>query len=89
VALDVTDGAVRNSDGALAGSALTLSAAIANAVELGIDPVEALRAVTSAPAALIGRDDVGVLRPGSRADVAVLDDDLVLRTTYLGGVPVA
>ena len=64
MALDVTDGAVRNSDGALAGSALTLSAAIANAVELGIDPVEALRAVTSAPAALIGRDDVGVLRPG-------------------------
>jgi N-acetylglucosamine-6-phosphate deacetylase len=37
---------------------------------------------------LIGRDDVGVLRPGSRADVTVLDDDLVLRTTYLGGVPV-
>ena len=84
VALDVTDGAVRNSDGTLAGSALTLSAAVTNACELGIDPAEALRAVTSTPAALIGRDDVGVLRPGVRADVAVFGDDLVLRETLPG-----
>ncbi len=88
VALDVTDGAVRNSDGTLAGSALTLSAAVTNACELGIDPAEALRAVTSTPAALIGRDDVGVLRPGVRADVSVFGDDLVLRETYLAGQPV-
>ena len=69
VALDVTDGAVRNSDGTLAGSALTLSAAVTNACELGIDPAEALRAVTSTPAALIGRDDVGRAPAGGRADV--------------------
>jgi N-acetylglucosamine-6-phosphate deacetylase len=85
VDLDVTDGAVRNNDGTLAGSALTLPAAIANAVDLGIDRVEALRAVTSAPAALIGRDDIGVLRPGSRADVVVLTEDLALEQTYVGG----
>ncbi len=85
VDLDVTDGAVRNNDGTLAGSALTLPAAIANAVALGIDTVEALRAVTSAPAALIGRDDIGVLRPGSRADIVVLGDDLALEQTYVGG----
>jgi N-acetylglucosamine-6-phosphate deacetylase len=88
VDLDVTDGAVRNNDGTLAGSALTLPAAIANAVALGIDTVEALRAVTSAPAALVGRDDIGVLRPGSRADVVVLGDDLGLEQTYVGGRPV-
>ena len=87
VALDVTDGAVRNSDGALAGSALTLSAAIVNAVALGIDPVEALRAVTSAPAALIGRDDIGRAAPGARADVSVLDDGLRVRETYLAAYP--
>jgi N-acetylglucosamine-6-phosphate deacetylase len=85
VDLDVTDGAVRNNDGTLAGSALTLPAAIANAVDLGIDRVEALRAVTSAPAALIGRDDIGVLRPASRADVVVLTEDLALEQTYVGG----
>jgi N-acetylglucosamine-6-phosphate deacetylase len=89
VDLDVTDGAVRNADGSLAGSALTLPAAVANAVDLGIDVVEALRAVTSRPAALIGRDDVGVLRPGARADIAVFDADLVLERTYLGGQVVA
>ncbi len=85
VDLDVTDGAVRNNDGSLAGSALTLPAAIANAVALGVGTVEALRAVTSAPAALIGRDDIGVLRPGSRADIVVLGDDLALEQTYVGG----
>ena len=89
VALDVVEGAVRNSDGTLAGSALTLTGAVTNAVELGIDPAEALRAVTATPAALIGRDDVGVLRPGGRADVTVFGDDLVLRETYLAGQPVS
>ena len=85
VALDVREGAVRNRDGTLAGSALTLTAAVTNAVELGIDPAEALRAVTATPAALIGRDDVGVLRPGARADVTVFGDDLVLRETFVAG----
>jgi N-acetylglucosamine-6-phosphate deacetylase len=89
VALDVREGAVRNSDGTLAGSSLTLSSAVTNAVELGIDPAEALRAVTASPAALVGRDDVGVLRPGARADVTVFGDDLVLRDTYLAGQPVS
>jgi N-acetylglucosamine-6-phosphate deacetylase len=85
VVIDVREGAVRNSDGALAGSALTLPAAVTNAVELGIEPAAVLRAVTEAPAGLLGRDDVGVLRPGSRADLTVFGDDLVVRETYLAG----
>jgi N-acetylglucosamine-6-phosphate deacetylase len=89
IALDVQEGAVRNRDGTLAGSALTLSAAVTNAVELGVDPAEVLRAVTTTPAALLGRDDVGMLRPGARADVTVFGDDLVLRETYLAGEPVS
>ena len=88
VSLDVTDGAVRNRDGTLAGSALTLSGAVTNAVELGIAPVDALRAATATPAALLGRDDVGVLRPGTRADVTIFGDDLVLQETLLAGRPV-
>jgi N-acetylglucosamine-6-phosphate deacetylase len=88
VLLDVTDGAVRNRDGTLAGSALTLSGAVTNAVELGIAPVDALRAATAAPAALLGRDDVGVLRPGARADVTIFGDDMVLQETLLAGRPV-
>jgi N-acetylglucosamine-6-phosphate deacetylase len=85
VAIDVQEGAVRNADGALAGSALTLPTAVANAVGLGIEPAEVLRSVTELPAALLGRTDVGVLRPGGRADVTVFGDDLVLRETFLAG----
>lgn len=88
VQLEVSDGVVRNSDGALAGSALTLSAAVTNAVRLGIDPADVLTTVTAAPAALLGRTDVGVLRPGGRADVAVFGDDMVLQETFVGGQPV-
>ncbi len=88
VALDVTDGVVRNPDGTLAGSALTLSGAVRNAVEIGIDPAAVLTAVTERPADLLGRDDIGRLRPGARADVTVFDDDLSLRETWLGGDPV-
>src|SRR4029079_4257582 len=50
VALDGTDGGVRNPDGTLAGSALTLSGAVRNAVEIGIDPAAVLTAVTERPA---------------------------------------
>ncbi len=85
VQLEVSDGAVRNPDGALAGSALTLSAAVTNAVELGIDPTAVLAAVTSAPAALLGRSDVGVLRPGGVADIAIFGEDMVLCETLVGG----
>ena len=45
-------------------------------------------AATATPAALLGRDDVGVLRPGTRADVTIFGDDLVLRETLLAGRPV-
>jgi N-acetylglucosamine-6-phosphate deacetylase len=88
VSLDVTDGAVRNSDGALAGSALTLSDAVTNAVEIGVDPVDVLCAVTEAPARLLGRADVGGLRVGGPADLAVFGDDMVLQETFLSGRPV-
>ncbi len=85
VSLDVTDGVVRNPDGTLAGSALTLSGAVKNAVDLGIEPAAVLRAVTETPAILLGRADVGFLRPGSPADVTVFGDDLVLQETFLAG----
>jgi imidazolonepropionase-like amidohydrolase len=44
-------------------------------VEHGWSPLDALVAATSAGAALIGRDDVGVLRSGARADFVLLDRD--------------
>jgi len=83
VPLDVRGGAVRNSDGRLAGSALTLDAALRCAVELGIPLVDALAAATSAPAALLGRPDVGTLEPGHARDLVVLDDALRVHEVHL------
>ncbi len=88
VALHVRDGAVRNEDGTLAGSALTLDRAVRNACALGVDPAAALVAATRAPADLVGRPDIGRLAPGSRADLVVLDDDLSVREALLAGRPV-
>jgi N-acetylglucosamine-6-phosphate deacetylase len=88
VAVEVRGGAVRNGAGALAGSALTLDAAVRNACALGVDLADALVAATEAPARLLGRDDVGHLRPGGPADLVVLDDALRVDTVLLAGVPV-
>lgn len=89
VRLEVSGGAVRNAAGALAGSALTLDAAVRNAVALGVDRAQALSAASERPAALLGRTDVGHLAPGARADVVVLDGDLCVEATYLEGRQVA
>jgi len=88
VPVEVRAGAVRNEQGVLAGSALTLDAAVRNACALGLDVAEVLVSVTAAPASLVGRPDLGRLQPGARADLVVLDDDLVVRETWLGGRPV-
>lgn len=85
VPLEVREGAVRNPQGRLAGSALTLDRAVRNAVEIGVHPAAALTAATETPARLLGRSDVGCLQPGARADVAVFEEDLSLRETYLAG----
>jgi N-acetylglucosamine-6-phosphate deacetylase len=73
------------SDGLLAGSVLTLDAAVRNLHACGATLPEAIWAATGAPARLLGAPDLGVLRVGARADVTVLDDDLrVLRTLVAG-----
>ena len=81
----LADGAVRLDDGTLAGSCLTMDAAIRNAVDLGIPLVDAINAATRAPAALLRRPDLGCLRPGGSADLVVLDDDLTIQRVLAGG----
>ena len=41
--------------------------------------------VTSTPAAVLGLTDRGRLEPGARADVTVLDDELRVVETIVGG----
>ncbi len=88
VRLEVREGAVRNSSGSLAGSALTLDQAVRNAGDVGIGLESVLVAVTEQPARLLRRTDIGRLHPGARADVVVLDEHLVLQDCYVGGAPV-
>jgi N-acetylglucosamine-6-phosphate deacetylase len=88
VELEVRDGAVRNAAGDLAGSALTLDAAVRGACELGVPLPDALVAATEAPARLVRRPDLGRLAPGTPADIVVFEDDLTVRATYRDGAEV-
>ena len=81
----VEDGAVRLADGTLAGSVLTMDAAVRNLVASGAALADAVHAASTAPAGLLGRDDLGVLRPGAAANVAVLNDELQVERTVVGG----
>ncbi|HEX6340471.1 N-acetylglucosamine-6-phosphate deacetylase [Umezawaea sp.] len=64
--------------GSLAGSTLTMDAAFRNAVtSCGLSIVEASRAASTRPAALLGLSDrTGELRAGLAADLVVLDAEL-------------
>jgi len=73
-------------DGAIAGSALRMDEAVANAVHhCGVGLLTAVEAATRVPAAAVGRPDLGTLAPGSPADVVWLDDDLRARATWVDG----
>jgi imidazolonepropionase len=56
--------------------------------EMGMTPAEALWAATAGGAAALRRDDVGVIRVGARADLAMLDAPSYLHIAYRPGVPI-
>ena len=72
-------------DGVLAGTVLTMADAFRNLHALGVPFEEAVDAATAVPARIIRRPDLGVLEPGSRADVVVLDDRLDIAQVIAGG----
>ncbi len=81
MSVEVRDGVARlPGGGAIAGSTLTMAAALRYAVrEVGLPIEDAVRAATATPAAMLRLDRVGALLPGYRADLVVLDDDLEVR----------
>ncbi|GAA4564477.1 N-acetylglucosamine-6-phosphate deacetylase [Micromonospora coerulea] len=86
-AVTVADGVARLTEGgAIAGSTLTMDAALRHAVAAGIALPDACRMVATTPARAIGLgDQVGALQAGLRADLVVLDDDLnVVRVMRAG-----
>ena len=80
-----TDGA-RTADGTLAGSVLRFDDAVRNLIAFtNCSLAEASTAASATPATLAKRDDIGRLAPGSLADVVLLDRDLQVVATVVGG----
>lgn len=86
-AVVVTGGVARLArDGAIAGSTLTMDAALRRTVAAGVPLVDACRMAATTPARTIGlADSVGALRPGLRADLLVLDADLRIQRIMRAG----
>jgi len=73
------------------GSSFTSSMPFCIAVavrDMGMTPAEAVWASTAGGAAALRRTDVGALRPGSHADLAVLDAPGHIHLAYRPGVPI-
>ena len=85
--IGVKDGAVRDGSGRLAGSHLDMASAVRNAIEtLNLPPAAALQMASGVPAAFLGLEQQrGVIAPGYSADLTRLDDDLVVRETWIDG----
>ena len=75
LAVEVEDRVARlRATGSLAGSTLTLDAALRHALEAGIPVVPVIEALTLAPARVLGlSDSFGLVRPGFAADLVLFD----------------
>jgi N-acetylglucosamine-6-phosphate deacetylase len=77
---------VRNGDGNLAGSVLTMDRAVQNLVSYSkCEPHEAITCATTTPADLIGESGRGRLALGSAADIVLLDENLDVQMTLCSG----
>jgi N-acetylglucosamine-6-phosphate deacetylase len=85
VDFEVENGVARSANHVLAGSTVPMIEAVRNLVALGAPIEAALAAATEVPARIAGRADLGVLEPGARADVVVLDDGLEIVRVLVSG----
>jgi len=85
--VEAVDGCCRLPDGRLAGSDLGMITAVRNAADFAsIDLFEALRMASSYPAQALGLDSgLGFIRPGYRANLIELDDEMNLYRSWIDG----
>ena len=82
----ISDGrTVRLADGNLAGSTASLPDLLRNARLAGVPLPAVLAMATAVPARVLGEARLGSLRPGSAADLVILDAGLEPRLTLVGG----
>ena len=86
--VEMRGGIVRTASGGLAGSTLSLDAAVRNMVELaGIATEDALHMASLHPARLLGIDnDLGSLKPGKRASIIALNARLHVQQVWIQGL---
>jgi len=87
--ITAVDGVVRNAAGVLAGSALDMASAVRNSVRLlGLPLNEACRMAAQYPAEFLGiGGERGRIAPGYRADLVLLDGEVRVLRSWIGGVP--
>ena len=84
--VDVVGGVCRDVEGRLAGSTLTQDRALKNLIQwTGMRLDDALLAVTANPAKALALDGRGLLETGAFADFTLLDENLQVARTYVGG----
>ena len=83
----VQDGVCVDENGTLAGSDLDMASAVRNAVGmLDLELPDAVHMASRNPAAFLGLDrELGRIAPGYRADLVLLDDELRVLETWIGG----
>ncbi|QGN39869.1 N-acetylglucosamine-6-phosphate deacetylase [Klebsiella oxytoca] len=85
--VEMRGGIVRTASGSLAGSTLSVDAAVRNMVKLtGLAPEDAIHMASWHPARLLGIDNqLGSLKVGKRASIIALDDGLYLQQIWIQG----
>lgn len=82
----VKDGVARIAAGNLAGSTLTMERAVSNVMKFaGITLAQAVQMASTRVADSLGLSDRGRIRSGLRADLCLLDEDLSVSGTFVGG----
>ncbi|HZP00669.1 MAG TPA: N-acetylglucosamine-6-phosphate deacetylase [Terriglobia bacterium] len=83
----VAGGVCRTVEGNLAGSTVTMDAAVRNLAHYsGLSYAECLRCATLNPAKILGLEkQKGVIVPGADADLAILDQNYYVTQTYVRG----
>jgi N-acetylglucosamine-6-phosphate deacetylase len=76
--------------GNIAGSTLTMDAALRRTVQSGVSMSDAVTMAATTPSRVLGLDgEVGAIAVGLRADLVLLDEDLNVMSVLRAGVPTA
>jgi N-acetylglucosamine-6-phosphate deacetylase len=86
--ITIKDGVCMDENGTLAGSAMDMSRAVRNAMDLlGLDLHQAVTMASRAPASFLGVGDrYGEIAKGLRASFVAADDSMTVRETWIDGV---